>query len=84
MVGAFRADGGHEVTPEIVFEPAVVAIEPGEQTLVRFLVGVDKLAPGADYRGEVTVPGLANGRLDLVVRRRGRRRRRAHKAEPAG
>ncbi len=84
VVGAFKAEGGHEVTPEIVFEPAAVALEPGEQTLVRFLVRVDELAPGADYRGEVTVPGLANGRLDLVVRRAGRRARRAQKAQAAG
>ncbi len=73
VVGAFKADGVQEVTPEIVFEPALVALDPGEQTLIRFLVHVDKLAAGADYRGEVTAPGLGNGRLDLVVRRRGRR-----------
>ena len=81
VVGAFKADGGHEVIPEIVFEPVVVALDPGEQTLVRFVVRVDKLAPDTDYRGMVTVPGLANGRLDLVVRRRGRRTPPAKKAQ---
>jgi hypothetical protein len=80
LVGAFKSDAGKEVTPEFVFDPALVSLDPGEQTLVRFLVHVDKLSPGADYRGRVTVPGLANGSLDLVLRRRVRRPRRPAKA----
>lgn len=83
VVGAFKADDGREVIPEIAFEPAVITLDPGQQMLVRLRVQANKLAPDTDYRGIVTVPGLANGRLELVVRRRGRHTSRRSTAQTA-
>lgn len=61
---------GRQVRPEIRFEPEVVTLEPREQALVQITVLVTKaLRPRVDYRGEVTVPGLAGTRIPLVVRR---------------
>ena len=61
---------GREVRPDVRFEPEVVTLEPGEQTLVQITVAVTKaLAAGIDYRGEVRVPGLAGTRIPLVLRR---------------
>ena len=61
---------GREVRPDVRFEPEVVTLEPGEQTLVQLTVAVTKaLTSGVDYRGEVRVPGLAGTRIPLVLRR---------------
>jgi hypothetical protein len=77
QAGKFVADGGREAAPEIRFEPATVKLDPGQQSLVRFLIKVDELAPGVDYRGELQLPGLPNGSVSLVVRRLRRARRSA-------
>jgi hypothetical protein len=83
VVSAFSAEGGHQASPEIRFEPAQVGLDPGQQALVRFLVKVDQLAAGVDYHGDVTLPGLPNGRVALVLRRRGRAVARAGRAPNA-
>lgn len=83
VVSAFTAEGGRQASPEILFEPAQVGLDPGQQALVRFLVKVDQLAVGVDYYGDVTLPGLPNGRVALVLRRRGRAVPRARKAPTA-
>jgi hypothetical protein len=61
---------GRQVHGEVRFEPEVVTLEPGEQTLVQIAVEVTRgLRRGVDYRGEVSVPGLTGTRIPLVVRR---------------
>jgi hypothetical protein len=61
---------GRQAQVELSFEPAVVALDPGEQTLVQISAEIGKtLRPSVDYRGEVRVPGLAGTRIPIVVRR---------------
>jgi hypothetical protein len=61
---------GRRVHGEVRFEPEVITLQPGEQTLVQIAVEVTRgLRRGVDYRGEVMVPGLAGTRIPLVVRR---------------
>ena len=77
-VTRFLADGGRQASPEMQFDPASVVLDPGQQAVVRFSVNVDKLTPGLDYRGEVTMPGMPNGRISLLLRRRSRAAPRSH------
>jgi hypothetical protein len=65
------ADGdGRQVAAQLRFEPEVVTLEPGEQTLVQLGVEVTRsFRTGVDYRGEVRVPGLVGTSIPLVVRR---------------
>jgi hypothetical protein len=52
-------------------EPGVVSLEPGGRTLVQIIATItDDLNVGAAYQGEVSVPGLSNTRVPLVLRRR--------------
>ena len=61
---------GRRVHGEVRFEPEVITLQPGEQTLVQIAVEVTRgLRRGVDYRGEVSVPGLTGTRIPLVVRR---------------
>jgi hypothetical protein len=53
------------------FEPDVVTLDAGEKALVRATVPIDdQLRVGVDYIGTVTVPGLTEAAVPLVVRRR--------------
>jgi hypothetical protein len=70
VVSAFVSDNGHELRPGLVFDPEVVVLAAGEETLVRVVATVDEaFEPGVAYRAEVTVPGLAGPGLTMVVRR---------------
>ena len=61
---------GRRVHGHVRFEPEVITLQPGEQTLVQIGVEVTRgLRRGVDYRGEVMVPGLTGTRIPLVVRR---------------
>jgi hypothetical protein len=67
----FADEQGHPVNPEIVFQPPDVTLDPGEKTLVRVAVRIgDEIRAGTDYVGAVTIPGLANRRLELLLRSR--------------
>lgn len=71
VVSAFLDPSGAELRPALAFEPDVVALEAGEQVLVRVTASIDeRLRPGIAYRGEVAVPGLSGDRVPLVLRRR--------------
>lgn len=65
------ADGaGRHIRPPLGFEPEVVTLAPGEQTLVQVGIAItDAVRPGVDYRAEVRVPGLVGTRIPVVVRR---------------
>jgi hypothetical protein len=66
----FADAAGRSVNPEIVFQPPDVTLEPGEKALVKVVVRVgDEIKAGTDYIGAVTIPGLANRRLELLLRR---------------
>ena len=76
---------GRQVHGGVRFEPEVVTLEPGEQTLVQIAVEVTRgLRRGVDYRGEVSVPGLHGTSIPLVVRRVVRLRRRGSAHRGAG
>ncbi len=67
----FADAAGHSVNPEIAFQPPEVTLEPGEKALVKVVVRVgDEIKVGTDYVGAVTIPGLANRRLELLLRSR--------------
>jgi hypothetical protein len=66
----FADAAGRSINPEIVFQPPDVTLEPGEKALVKVVVRVgDEIKAGTDYIGAVTIPGLANRRLELLLRR---------------
>ena len=70
VASGFASAEGHELRPRLAFEPEVVVLDAGEQTLVRVVASIDEaLETGVDYRGEVTVPGLVSRGLSIVVRR---------------
>jgi hypothetical protein len=65
----FTDGAGRSVNPEIVFQPPDVTLEPGEKALVKVVVRIgDEIKAGKDYIGAVTIPGLANRRLELLLR----------------
>ena len=67
----FADEEGRSVNPEIVFQPPDVTLEPGEKTLVKVVVRLgDEIRAGTDYVGAVTIPGLADRRLELLLRSR--------------
>jgi hypothetical protein len=67
----FTDAAGRSVNPEIVFQPPDVTLEPGEKALVRVVVRVgDEIKAGTDYVGAITIPGLSNRRLELLLRSR--------------
>lgn len=70
-ISAFTDPMGREFRPEVTVEPAVVTLEPGEQSPVRIsvLVGEDLVA-GVSYRAGISIPGLSESRVPVVLRRR--------------
>jgi len=67
----FTAPDGREVHPVLVFDPEVIALQPGEQLLVRVMAAIDdSLEPDVRYQGEFTVPELTGTRIPVVLRRR--------------
>jgi hypothetical protein len=70
VVSAFVSHNGHELRPGLVFDPELVVLAAGEETLVRVIATVDEaFEPGVAYRAEVTVPGLPGPGLTMIVRR---------------
>jgi hypothetical protein len=75
-VPALADADGRDPAAEVRFEPEVVTLEPGEQTLVQVGVEVTRgFRVGVDYRGDVGVPGLVGTSIPLVVRRLAKRRK---------
>ena len=74
----FTAPDGRPVRPALRVQPGTVALEPGGRMLVQLSVFVDEqLEPGVGYRGEVSVPGLSETPVPVLLRRK------ATVAEPA-
>jgi hypothetical protein len=71
VTSPFTDAGGREVDPARRVEPELVVLDPGEQALVEIVVFVgEELAAGTDYRAEISIPGLSDSRVPLVLRRR--------------
>ncbi len=70
-VSAFVDDRGREVRPRLGLRPSTVTLGPGEQTVVRLAAKLDDaLETGVAYRGEITIPGVSERRIPIVLRRR--------------
>lgn len=71
VTSPFTDPAGREVHPAFRIEPELVTLDAGEQILVQVVVSVgEDLEPGLDYRAAVSVPGLSDSRVALVLRRR--------------
>jgi len=71
VASSFVAANGDEVKPAMVFDPELVALGPGEQSLVRVVVFIDEtLDLEVRYVGQFTIPELTGTRIPVVLRRR--------------
>jgi hypothetical protein len=71
VASALLGPGGEPVGLKLRTDPEVVKLAPGSRQPVTLMVDVsDRLALGADYRGEVNVPGLSPRGVPVIVRRR--------------
>jgi hypothetical protein len=72
VASAFVTSAGSEVRPATAFEPAMVRLKPGEQTVVRALIGLDdSFVPDTDYLGQFAVEGLPGTTIPVRLRRLG-------------
>jgi len=83
-VSPFRDPKGREVQPAVGFRPDEIVLEPGDQLVVQVAAAVDEtLEPDVRYRAEISVPGLSEARIPIVVRRRPSGRARASRQAKA-
>jgi hypothetical protein len=72
VASPFVTRAGAQALLATAFEPAIVKLEPGEQTVVRALVDLDdSFAPDTDYLGHFAVEGLPGTTIPVRVRRLG-------------
>src|SRR5206468_2124159 len=70
-ISPFRNAAGQELSPAVAFRPEAIVLDPGDQLVVQVAVAVDgTLEPEVRYRAEISVPGLSQTRIPIVVRRR--------------
>jgi hypothetical protein len=70
QVSPFSDAAGVPVALAMDIEPRSLSLPPGGQALVEVFVAIsDSLGPGASYRGEISVPGLADRSIPILVRR---------------
>jgi hypothetical protein len=70
IASAFVDPEGRLVHPAMRFEPERIALEPGEQVIVRVTTVIDEsLLPEMRYLGEISVPGMPGTRIPIVLRR---------------
>jgi len=84
----FRDSHGDEISLAVAFRPDTITLDPGDQQVVQVAAAVDEtLEPDVRYRALISVPGLSETQIPIVVRRRPdaapRARRRAKAATPA-
>jgi hypothetical protein len=73
VASALMGPGGETVGLKLRTDPEVVKLAPGSRVPVALMVDItDRLEEGADYRGEVNVPGLSPRGVPVIVRRRAR------------
>jgi len=70
VASPLRGPDGRFIAADLRTEPTAVKLAPGARTSVTLVVGVtDAMEVGADYRGEINVPGLSTRGVPVVVRR---------------
>jgi hypothetical protein len=70
VTSAFADPSGRTVQHSLRVVPSVITLEPGGRTLVQIFATVsDSLEPNVAYRGEVTVPGLSEHGIPVLLRR---------------
>lgn len=70
VTSAFADPSGRAVQHPLRVVPSVITLEPGGRTLVQIFATVtDSLEPNVEYRGEVTVPGLSEHGIPVLLRR---------------
>jgi hypothetical protein len=70
-VSSFHDPDGREVTPAVAFRPNVITLDPGDQQVVQVAAAVDEsLEPDVRYHAFISVPGLSETQIPIVVRRR--------------
>jgi hypothetical protein len=71
MMSEFADPSGRAVRPVLRVVPNVVTLEPGGRTLVQIIAEVSgDLETDVPYRGEVSVPGLSDHGIPVMLRRR--------------
>ena len=71
VTSAFSSGGGDEIRPTLRVQPGTVTLEPGGRALVQVGALVDeRLAAGVRYQGSLTVPGLSDTPIPVVLQRR--------------
>jgi hypothetical protein len=71
VVSDFVGPDGRTVRPVVTISPATVTLSPGAQQVVQLSVGItQELSPDVVYRAQVAVPGLSDGKISLILRRR--------------
>jgi hypothetical protein len=70
VTSAFTDPSGRTYQPTMRVTPTVVTLQPGGRTLVQIAAVIsDDLEPDAAYRGEVSVPGLSEHGIPVLMRR---------------
>lgn len=70
IASAIVDENGEEVEQKLQFEPSSIDLEPGQKVIVQVVAEIGQgLEPGVGYRGSVTVPGLSDTPVAIVVRR---------------
>ncbi len=70
-VSALRGPDGRFAALDIRTSPESVKLAAGERAPVTLIADIsDALVAGADYHGEINVPGLSSRGIPLIVRRR--------------
>jgi len=71
VTSAFSNAAGEEIWPTLRVHPGTIDLEPGARTLVQIGALVDdRLDPATRYQGQVTVPGLSDTPIPIVLQRR--------------
>lgn len=69
-ISPFRDERGRDAGVTIEIEPASVALDPGQQAVVRITAAIsEELQAAVAYSGSVNVPGLADRPIPIVIRR---------------
>ena len=70
-VSSFHDPDGREVKPTVAFRPDLITLDPGDQQVVQVAAAVDEtLEPDVRYHAFISVPGLSETQIPIVVRRR--------------
>ncbi len=84
VTSAFADPSGRTIHPRLLVNPSVVTLEPGGRTLVQIFAEVPAdLEADVPYRGEVSVPGLSDHSIPVVMRRKATSVAAAEKSAPS-